>query len=333
MATNVITAAGGENQLTGQLRTYYIRRFIEELNPKLIFNAFGVADTIPAREGRIISWPTMTNIGAGETLAEAGDGTAGSLVTSAVTATLADYGKFFRMSSYFDTATPDPVLDTLVARMARRAARDLDAATRDVLNASTNIQWAGNNVADGNIGAGDVIEKRDIDAIVNGFEEADVEPVTDFLLATGGTGTLPGEPAYIAVAHAHVINDLRKNASSVGFDDVSTYVQGNGILPGEAGKTGRLRWLNAGSAGVFVADAGTADVDVYSVQCFGADAFGVVDLAGRPAQIWAVPAGTASHGNPLGRRGSLGWTAEHAAAILTDSAVQLIHCSSSFGAN
>jgi len=276
----------------------------------------------------------MTNIGAGETLAEADDGTAGTLTTSAVTATLADYGKFFRMSSYFDTATPDPVLDTLVARMARRAARDLDAATRDVLNASSNIYRVGGVAADANIGSSDVIAKADIDTVVNSFEEADVEPVTDFLLPTGGVGTLPGEPAYIAVAHAHVINDLRKNASTVLWDDVSTYVQGNGILPGEAGKTGRLRWLNAGSAGVFAADTGGgAGTDVYSVQCFGADAFGVVDLAGRPAQIWAVPAGTASHGNPLGRRGSLGWTAEHAAAILTDAAVQIIHTASTFGDN
>lgn len=333
MAVNQITTEGSGNQLSGQARTFYRRVFIDELTPKLTYNRFGMADHVPLREGRTIQWSTMGAVPDGEALLESAAGTAGAVTTGSISATLADYGKYFQFSSRVSMEAPDPVLETFVMRMAAKARRNLDSYTRDVLSASTNITYTGSNVADGTIGAGDIMDLASLKAVRNGFIEADVDPITSYLMPDGGSGTVPGEESHIAIAHAHVISDLRDNAAALGFTPVSNYQHANDIFEGEVGKTDGIRWINAGSAGKLVADAGSGNVDVYHTHIFGADAFGVVDLDNRPANIWFVPHNEADSGNPLGRVGSVGWTAEHAAAITEPLALQVIHSSSSYGAN
>lgn len=330
MSIHSFASGSGLNQLSGQMRTYYRRLFIRELQPRLLFNLFGVADTVPLREGRTISWSTMAALEEGELLAEGSDGSEGSLSTGAITATLADYGKYHRFSSHVELNTVDPVLQTLFRRLAVRAARDLDKATRDVLCAHTNIIRPNDRATDGAVVAGDVLDTESIEQCEAGFDETDQVPITSMLSANPGSATLPGDPAYVALAHAHTISDLRKNSD---FVKVSKYATDNQVLPGEAGMLGNTRFLNCGSAGKVEADAGSSNVDLYSTVVLAAEAFGVVDLAQRPVQTFVVPASQASHANPLGRRGSVGYTMEHAAAILQSAGVTVIRHSSSFGAN
>ncbi len=333
-ATHSLASGGGLNQLTGQARTFYRRVFIKELLPRLVFNLFGRPDSIPLREGRTISWPTMGALEAGETLAEGGDGTEATLSLSSKTATLADYGKYHRFSSHVALNAPDPVLEELVVRLAKRASRDLDSVTRDVLKASSNIFRPSTYTLNSQITAADVLDATLIQKVVASFDANDVEPVTSFINPTGGIGTVTGEPSYVAFAHAHVINDLRKNAATNGFITVDKYQAGNVIFPGEAGKIGQVRFLNIGSQGAMTANIGASSlVDVYHTIVIGADAFGVVDLDNRPVEIMAVPPSQISHANPLGRRGSVGYVASHAAAILIDNAVAVLNTASSYGVN
>ena len=157
---------------------------------------------------------------------------------------------------------------------------------------------------------------------------------SDLINPNGGSNTVTGEPAYVAFAHAHVVNDLRKNAGTNGFVTVDKYQAGNVIFPGEVGKIGQVRFINIGSQGAMTANIGASSlVDVYHTIVIGADAFGVVDLDNRPVEIMAVPPSQISHANPLGRRGSIGYVAAHAAAILIDNAVCVLNSASSYGVN
>ena len=331
-ATHTLSNAG--NQLSGQARTYYRRVFIKELLPRLVFNLFGRPDSIPLREGRTISWTTMGALEAGETLTEGSDGSEATLSLGAKTATLADYGKYHRFSSHVALNAPDPVLEELVQRLAKRAARDLDTVTRDVLKASSNIFRPSTYTLNSQITASDVLDATMIQKAVATFNANDVEPITSFINPNGGSNTVTGEPAYVAFAHAHVVNDLRKNAGTNGFVTVDKYQAGNVIFPGEVGKIGQVRFINIGSQGAMTANIGASSlVDVYHTIVIGADAFGVVDLDNRPVEIMAVPPSQISHANPLGRRGSIGYVAAHAAAILIDNAVCVLNSASSYGVN
>ena len=330
MSIHSLAAGAGLNQLSGQMRTYYRRVFIRALNPRLLFNLFGVADTIPQREGRTISWSSMDDLEEGEQLAEGSDGSEGTLSTGAITATLADYGKYHRFSSHVELNAVDPVLVTLFQRMAVRAARDLDKATRDILGAHTQIIRPGSNAADGTVVAGDVFDMDMAERTEALFDETDQMPVMSMLSPNAGSATVPGDPAYVGLAHAHTVNDLRKNSD---FVKVSKYAQGNQTLPGEVGMLGNIRFCNVGSAGKINANAGSGNVDIYETIILAADAYGVVDLGGRPVQTFVVPASQESHGNPLGRRGSVGYTVEHAAAIIQSAGVTVCRHASSFGAN
>lgn len=333
LATHSLASGSGLNQLDNQQRTYYRRVFLRAANPRLVFNAYGVAGTIPLNEGRTISWGVMDPLQAGETLAEAGDGTAATLTLDTVEATLSDIGKYHQFSGHVETNAPDPVLRTLAERLGIRAARDLDAATRDVLAASTNAYYTSATAGDANITAADIFNAEALADAVAAMEAADVPYITQFLAPNGGAGTVPGDPAYVMFCHAHVVSDIRANADALGFEVVSKYAAGNAILPGEVGKIGNVRIVSAGSAGSFEADAGSGNVDVYHSILVGAESYGVVDLGGRPVQFYAVPASTVNQGNPLGRRGTIGYVGSHAAAILDENGVAVIHSSSSYGAN
>ena len=334
MAIHSLASGAGLNQLENQARTFYQRVFVRELNPRLLYNRFGMADTIPLREGRTISWPTMDPLEAGEALPEGGDGTEGDVTLGNITASLADYGKYHRYSNHVDLSAPDPVLTTLVRRLAVRAAKDIDAATRDVLAAVSNIIRPNDRAADVNVVAGDILDQESIQQAVSSFDENDVDPITGFLSANAGSSTVPGEPSFVAIVHAHTVKDLRENAPGNGFQSVDTYATGNNTLPGEVGKMDQVRFISAGSAGKVEANIGASStVDVYTTVVMGADAYGVIDLAGRGVNVWAVAPTQLSHGNPLARRGSIGYTTEHAAAVLQSAGVIAIRHSSSKGTN
>ena len=327
-ATHTVGAAG--NQLSGQNRTYYRRSFIAELVPRLLLARFGIPGTIPQNEGPTISWPNMNPLEEGETLTEGADGSEGTLTLGAITATLATVGKYHTFSEDVDIIAPDPVLEELFRRKARRAARDIEKITREVLTASTNITRPSTHVADATITATDVIDADTCERMVAAFVEADVDPVLDMLSPNGGSGTVPGPAAYIGHCHADVVYDLKK---ATGFVRVSDYAEGNDVLPGEVGMLDDIRWLNAGTDGDLTADAGVGNVDVYHCPVFGADAYGTVDLAGRPAQMYVVPPSQVSHGNPLAQRGKIGYKLRHAAAILQTAAVGVINVAATRGSN
>jgi N4-gp56 family major capsid protein len=275
----------------------------------------------------------MGALQAGEELAEGSNGTAGTLTTSAITATLKDFGKYHDFSSHVQLNAPDPVLEELFSRLGQQAAEDADLATRDILAASTNIYRPSTHSADSTITASDVIDKDTITRALAGFDVNNQKPVTQMLDPNGGYLTTPGQAAFIGFAHSDVINDMEKTPATTEFVTVDRYASGNMILPGEVGKTGRVRWISVNGNGTLDADAGDSAVDVYSSIIVAARSYGVVDLAGRPVQSHVALPQQVTTSNPLARAGTIGYTFEHAAAIHQTAGVAVLNTASGFGAN
>jgi N4-gp56 family major capsid protein len=84
----------------------------------------------------------------------------------------------------------------------------------------------------------------------------------------------------------------------------------------------------------FVADAGVGGtVDVYLTLVFGADAFGLVSLAGHNLEAIYKPLGSAGTADPLNQQSSMGWKCTFTTKILDQAWMVRIEHSTSTGAN
>lgn len=327
MSTQALAAGAGLNQLTGQMRTFYKRLFIENYVSNFVFGRFGSQENIPMRVGRTASWSTIDAFPVAAELAEGSDGTELDATTGALTAALKDFGSYLTYSSHLSLNAEDPVLAGFAREFGVQHARTMNAEVLAVLDAATNVSYADGAANDAALVVGNVLNAADVQAIVTDFEAADVPPLTTFVLPSGNVGTLPGEPAYIALVHPHSLFDIRSDPAWISVAKYQSFA-----LPGEVGRTDNVRFINAGSVAPFVADAGAGTVDVYHTILLGANGYGVADM-GRSVQLFASSPADVSQANPLGRRGTMGWTDEQASLIIKPAGVRKLHHAATRGAN
>lgn len=140
--------------------------------------------------------------------------------------------------------------------------------------------------------------------------------------------------AYVAIAHPHVITDLKADAIAGGWVDAAKYAAPTNLLTGEVGSYQGVRFVESTRATIVPNVGSPSTVDLYRTF-----------LAGKQAIAWADPNSLMTSflppiptkEDPLGQIAKAGWKA-YCGGVLTDAAAAggrylVIETASSLGAN
>ena len=303
--TNTMATLSLEN------KTYYDLQLLEAAEPELYHNQFGQKRPIPKNGGKSIEFRKFGALTKATTpLVEGVTPDGSALELTAITAEVAQYGAYVKISDMVDLTAIDPVLDEAVKLLGAQAGRTLDTVTRDVINAGTNVLYAG-----GVAGTASVVDPIAFNDI---FEAAAI-------LKGQNAKTIDG--SYVAIVHPYVAYDLMVAAKDAGsWVDVNKYANPEAIWNGELGKIGGVRIVESTEAKIKM----NGSKPIFCTMVVGANAYGVTEVTGGGLETIIKPFGAGD--DPLNQRATCGWKATQVAERLDETAMVRIESSSSLAA-
>jgi N4-gp56 family major capsid protein len=284
------TLIGG---LSPSMQTYYDKKLLSRLLPKLVHLKFAQKKPIPKNGGKTINFRKFTALSPATTALTEGVTPAGSgLNMTQITATVAQYGDFVEISDVLDMTAIDPVLDETAELLGEQSAQTLDVIARDVLTAGTSVQYANGRASRITVAAGDNLTVIEVRKAKRTLKRANVDAVTG--------------NDYVAFVEPGTVFDLQSDPK---WEEAAKYAGSTQIFDGEIGRLYGVRFIETSFAKKF-AGAGAAAVDVYGTLVFGKNFFGMSDIDGSgTVQNIVKPHGSSGTADPLNQRATSGWKA------------------------
>lgn len=298
------------------VNSFYSRDLLYRAQPRLVHTRFGQMKDVPMGNSSTIKFRRYANFALASTPLVEGVTPAGKKLSATnLTATLQQYGDFVTLTDKLTMTTEDPVRLEANMILGDQAGQTLDAIARDILNAGTNVIYAGSGNTDTDeVAAGDVITLANIQAAEEALKMANTVYMTGFVDPANEYNTVPLPPTFIGINHVYTTKTLR---AMTGFTKVELYSNPATRMDGEIGKVESTRFIETVNAKVFTA-AGTGGIDVYSTLIFGQWAYGISRISGHALENIAKPLGSAGSADPLNQRETVGWKATFVAKILND---------------
>lgn len=306
--------SSGTNDLSAEMKTFYSDYLLDIATPLLVHDQFGQKHPIPKNGGKTIEFRKYSPLAKATTALTEGvtpDGQA--LNVSTITATVAQYGGWIKMTDMLLLTAIDNNMVQATELIGDQAGRTLDTITREVLNAGTNVQY------------GDGSSKTQRTALTQS-DKLTVEAVFRAVRTLKKGLAKPIDGSYVAIIHPDVAYDLM---TSDQWLDVHKYANTAEIYNGEIGKIGGCRFVETTEAKIFK-DGGAAGIDVYSTLFFGANAYGVTEVTGGGLEHIVKQLGSAGTADPLNQVASVGWKATKTAEILVQSYMLRVETGSTF---
>jgi N4-gp56 family major capsid protein len=218
----------------------------------------------------------------------------------------------------------DPYVQIITERQAQQAAEVIDLLCYKTFRNPANTIYARNVASRATVNG--VVNSTDFDAAIRFLEGNDAEKLTEMLSATPDVATQPLRPSYVAICHPILRRDLEAIA---GFVPVEQYSDSSQAMDYEIGSYKGIRFLVTTQATAFENAAGNyttgagADLsggnankvvlkgnkaDVYPIVIFAKDAVGTATIGGMDSIVPKVVKPTPSGTDPLGQRGTVGYT-------------------------
>lgn len=308
----------GSAGLTNEMKVYYDRRLLRRALPMLLHAKFGQKRMIPRRGGKVIEFRKFATLGVSKTPLTEGTPPAGqSLSVSAITAEIEQFGDAVFFSDLVATTTIDPILEETTDLLAEQAAESIDEIIRDKLVAGTSVQyWDGSRANRAAITATDTFNVDAIRRAVLTLQLNRARKIDGF---------------YQAIIHPRQAHDLQGDPewvqAQIGGERTGR------VQDGSLGTLYGVKFWVTDKANVVPNGGAGGTVDVYQALFFGANAFGVIDLAGHALQTIFKPLGSAGSADPLNQKQSMGWKVAFAVRILADEYMVRVETSTSTGAN
>jgi len=315
MALQTTASAG----LTAEMKTFYDKQLLLRTTPTLLYANFAQKKRIPEHGGRIIEFRKFLGLAVATTPL-----TEGALFTNlkdltvtSTTATVAQYGDAVGFSDIVSTTTIDPLLKETTDILAEQASETIDELIRDTVTAGTTIFYStvSVNTVRTDLLATDIITTADVANIAMQMRLNRARKING---------------AWQAITHPRVIFDLMRTTE---WREAQNYHQTGRIFDGSVGELYGVRFWETDKAKVFPDLGAGGTVDVYTVMVFGADAFGIVDLAGHNLQTVFKPLGSAGTADPLNQQSSMGWKVTFGVKRLQEPFMLRYECATSTGAN
>lgn len=307
--------------------SYAERLLLMQAMPMLLHPQFGRIGRIEPGNGKTIKFVRINSLPAATTpLDEGVDPNADVWGKTEVTADLAEYGGLVKNSDLKLLTESDFVLNGVVEEQGNQAGLTLDTVCRDVVNGGSSVVRGGNVAARTDIVT--AVAKGDIDRGIMQLASGNARRFTGYEFTSAESNTTPIAPAYIAIVHEHLRNDI-KTACGADWVPAEKYPSGAQRFEGELGYYNGVRfvattnakvWANGGGdvAGTGLRSTAGNKVDVYSILMLGREAFGIAQLnAGANVQVILKTPDQA--GSLANRYGSSAWVAKVAYKILNDA--------------
>lgn len=305
-------------QIPAEVNNFYDRTLLYRAIPLFVHTRWAQVRDIPRKAGTTtIKFRRYGNLSASTTPLTEGITPAGSqLSVTDITATVLQYGDFITITDALDYQSQDPILMESAEILGDQMGDTIDQLTRDVLNAGTNVYYAGTGHTDrSQVAVSEIITDTLIKKVVRLLKNNKARRMTKMVNATTGYGTSPLNASYIGIVHPNTTYDLK---AITNFVPVEKYASTAGIMDGEVGKYDEVRFVETTNAKVFTG-AGAGSIDVYSTIIFGMDAYGTTRISGEAMKNIVKPLGSAGTADPLDQRATSGWKATFVAKILNDA--------------
>jgi N4-gp56 family major capsid protein len=289
------------SQVPPGLDTYYDRVILRAAYPKLTHLKFAQEAMLDMNSGTIYKWHRYDDLTDATTpLPEGTDPDAQAMSNVSITAQVAWYGTYVKITDVVDMTNQDPVLTVAADKLGRNEGKTFDTLARDILAATASQTNASGGV---NGGTPTEITRGDIDTVVETLLGNDADFMTPMIKAGTGQGTLPVRAAFWGIIKSTIVMDLE---SCVGFTGVQGYSAQMGVDDAEWGAVGNVRFLHSSNAKL--------SSTIYPIPIIGKDAYGTVNLG----KTKNVVKGFDTAGSPLNRYATSGWIAPWACRILND---------------
>lgn len=279
------------NKLTAEAAEFYSKTLLSRLVPEQIFSKYASmpsATRIPKRAGDTISFRKFNSLALVNTpLVEGVTPDGLDLNVGKITATVAQYGAFVRITDLVDMIALDPVLTEASELLGEQAGQSTEKIISDVIFAGTTVHRAAAVAT--RVLVNTKITEADILTAVGMLKKANVKP-----LANGD---------YIAFVPIKVAQDIMTLPA---WEKANTY-RHDGLVQGAVGKLYGVQFVEISE--LFVtkyAGAGAGSKDVYASLFMGRDYFGIPDIEGSAKpQMIVKPHGAGD--DPLNQRATAGW--------------------------
>lgn len=290
-------------QVPAGLDVFYDKVILRSAYPKLTHLLWAQHAMLDEKNGSIYKWHRYDDLTDATTpLPEATDPDAQALSNVSLTAQVAWYGTYAKITDVVDMTNQDPVLTIAADKLGRNEGKTFDTLARDILAATASMVNASG-------GSGDTpteITRSDVDIVVETLLNNDADFMTNMIMAGQGEGTLPVRAAFWGIIKSSIVMDLE---SCVGFQAVNAYPAQQRVESSEWGAVGNVRFCQSSNA------KQTSDATaIYPIPIIGADAYGDVKLGATKN----VVKGFDTAGSPLNRYATSGWIAPWACRILND---------------
>ena len=319
MAVERLGVAG----MAPEMKQFYDRLLLSVAEKNLVFMNYGEKRPIPARGGKSIEFRRFEKFVVNEgsyTLTEGTSPLEMLASINTVAATISQYGAFSKLSDVLETQAFDTIIAEYTRKMGIHMAETLDYVVRDVVDASTTIQYAdastsvGTSVS-GAVGSGMYMDAAEILEAKRTLRRADAKPVVD--------------DKYVLIIHPDNEHDLFQDADIVGnFQYARERGPNNPLFRGELGDWMGVRFVVTSNLKVN-SSYGMSGADVYECVMLGKEAYAVTELSAQQARTIIHPRGSGGHLDPLEQYSTIGWKAALAAVILNQNFLVVIMCASS----
>lgn len=314
MALHTTASAG----LSPQMKTFYDRQLLVRTVPVLLHAKFAQKRPIPKNKGRVIEFRQFSGLAVATTpLTEGTPPTLKDITSTAVTASVAQFGDAVGGSDLVSTTTIDPILREFTDILAEQAAETIDELIRDTLAAGTNVVYStvSANTQRGDLAATDIITADDVALLALTLQLNRAQKING---------------AWQAIAHPRILHDLRMTTEWITANNEH---QTGRIFDGSVGMLHGVKFWESDKAAVFANEGAGGTVDVYTMLVLGKNAYGIVDLAGHNLQTYFKPLGSAGTADPIDQQWSLGWKVTFGVKRLYEAFMVRYECATSTGAN
>ena len=290
--------------MSPEMAQFLDKTFLERSEQQNIHGEGGKTKKLEKNAGKTVTWTKRTpNAAAITPLTEGANPAESQIISNKVTATLAGYGNWYKLSSLFYKTGLDKDAEETVETAGQNASETIDTLIRNVLHAGATTQFANGRATLGAMTNDDVLTVQDIKKAVRSLKKSNARTYKDgYFLGKIGPDTsynLMGDAAWI---------------------EAQKYTARKELYRGEVGSIHKVRFLEASSNQKSEKGGSGNTVDVYSNFIHGEEAFGTVDLSGEGRKKLIIK--TSDKGdtsNPLNQFVTIGWKAEAFAAAVLDA--------------
>lgn len=250
--------------------------------------------------GKTISFLKYNDVGNGKWLDEFTPVPRQSMSSSTVELSVKELANSIQLTRMASTTSYRDLLSDISTLLARSYSRTIDEYLRDIFLSTANIQWAGGNTADNQVGAANVFNTNEIKDSVEVLKTLNVPPVY-----RGNSNH------YICIAHPHQLRTLRDDNNWIRARE---YVDPSDMYNGEVGRYENVVFIETTQMPKHVG-LGQGGIDLYSAVMFGDRAVGYAETV--PLEM--VSDGAKDHG----RFYSIGYYTVCGAGIVNDFIIEM----------